>query len=83
MMYSNSLRPDLPGEMELLDAKSLICAGRYSDAVREVVTAIEVAVEYELGALYRQRGFTGGGVRQGSSLRATPAFGIASMSLRS
>jgi hypothetical protein len=40
--------PVSPGKMELLDALSLSYRGRYADAVRSAVTAIEVALESEL-----------------------------------
>jgi len=47
-----------PGELELLDAYSLMYRGRFGDAVRSAVTAIEVAVEAQLTKLLRQRGRT-------------------------
>jgi hypothetical protein len=43
-----------PGEFELLDAINLLERGNYSDAVRRVTTAIEVAVEAVTGSQIEQ-----------------------------
>lgn len=60
---TDSLRNQLPSPVppsfvELLDAKSLLRRGRYSEAVRAAVTAIEVEFESQLIGLYRERGET-------------------------
>jgi hypothetical protein len=50
------------GKLELLDALSLQYRGRYEDAVRSIVTAIEVSVEAKISELLRARGQTDGAV---------------------
>jgi hypothetical protein len=50
--------PVSPSYKELLDAKSLLYRGRYNDAVRAVVTSIEVEIEAQLRQLYINRGDT-------------------------
>jgi hypothetical protein len=60
---TDSLRNQLtspvpPSFVELLDAKSLLRRGRYNEAVRATVTAIEVEFESQLRRLYRERGET-------------------------
>ena len=47
-----------PGKLELLDAYSLMYRGRFGDAVRSAVTAIEVAVEAQLTKLLKDKGFS-------------------------
>jgi hypothetical protein len=50
--------PDLPGEVDLLDAWSLYYRGRQSDAVRSIVTSIEVLLEARLRNALAKRGLT-------------------------
>lgn len=45
-----------PGKMELLDALSLSYRGRFGDAVRSAVTAIEVVLEAQLEKLLLEKG---------------------------
>jgi len=47
-----------PGKLELLDALSLMYRGRYGDAVRSVITAIEVALEFQIRNVLAQKGHT-------------------------
>jgi hypothetical protein len=47
-----------PGKLELLDALSLSYRGRFGDAVRSAVTAIEVALEAQLVSLLKKKGYT-------------------------
>jgi hypothetical protein len=47
-----------PGKLELLDALSLYQRGRFGDAVRSAVTAIEVAVEAQLLKSLKEKGYT-------------------------
>jgi hypothetical protein len=47
-----------PGKLELLDALSLFFRGRFGDAVRSAVTAIEVALESQLEELLKAKGNT-------------------------
>ena len=47
-----------PGKLELLDALSLYYRGRFGDAVRSAVTAIEVVLEAQLYKLLREKGRT-------------------------
>jgi len=47
-----------PGKLELLDAFSLMYRGRFGDAVRSAVTAIEVALESQLAVLLRRKGYS-------------------------
>jgi hypothetical protein len=47
-----------PGKLEMLDALSLLYRGRFGDAVRSAVTAIEVALEAKLTELLHQKGKT-------------------------
>ncbi len=49
-----------PGKLELLDALSLSYRGRYEDAVRSSVTAIEVALEARLKQLLLESGISEG-----------------------
>jgi hypothetical protein len=58
-----------PGKLELLDAFSLMYRGRFGDAVRSAVTAIEVAVEAQLANLLRQQGYSDSEIEE--KLRAT------------
>lgn len=48
----------MPGRLELLDALSLSYRGRFDDAVRSAVTAIEVALECQLRQLLEAKGYT-------------------------
>lgn len=48
--------PFSPGRTELLDAMSLMYRGRYGDAIRSAVTAIEIVVEEKLGEALRLSG---------------------------
>jgi hypothetical protein len=48
--------PFSPGRIELLDALSLMYRGRYEDAVRSAVTAIEIVVEEKLASCLRKLG---------------------------
>lgn len=47
-----------PGKHELLDALSLSYRGRYGDAVRSVVTSIEVSLESRLQKLLQSKGMS-------------------------
>jgi hypothetical protein len=47
-----------PGELELLNALSLYHRGRFDDAIRSAVTAIEVAVEAQLFDLLKAKHYT-------------------------
>ena len=47
-----------PGKLELLDALSLSYRGRYEDAVRSAVTAIEVSLESRLHQLMASKGIS-------------------------
>ena len=47
-----------PGKLELLDARSLYHRGRFGDAVRSAVTAIEVALEAQLTKLLKEKGYS-------------------------
>lgn len=47
-----------PGKLELLDAMSLMYRGRFGDAVRSAVTAIEVALEAQLANLLKRTGLS-------------------------
>ena len=47
-----------PGKLELLDALSLYHRGRFGDAVRSAVTAIEVALESQLIKLLKEKGYS-------------------------
>ena len=47
-----------PGKLELLDALSLYHRGRFGDAVRSAVTAIEVALEAQLTKLLKEKGYS-------------------------
>lgn len=53
-----------PGEIELLDGWSLFQTGRYSDAIRCFVTAIEVLLEAELRRILTNAGKDQGEIRQ-------------------
>lgn len=46
------------GKLELLDALSLSYRGRFGDAIRSAVTAIEVALEAQLAKLLKEKGRT-------------------------
>ncbi len=46
------------GKLEMLDADSLMYRGRFGDAVRSAVTAIEVALESQLASLLRDQGYS-------------------------
>lgn len=46
------------GQLELLDAHSLAYRGRFGDAVRSAVTAIEVALEARITTVLRERGLS-------------------------
>lgn len=45
-----------PGKSQILDAKSLLIRGRFSEAIRSAVTAIEVSVEAKTRDLLLRRG---------------------------
>ncbi|TWT71643.1 hypothetical protein Pan14r_39530 [Crateriforma conspicua] len=45
-----------PGKSQILDAKSLLVRGRFSEAIRSAVTAIEVSVEAKTRELLLSRG---------------------------
>ena len=47
-----------PGKLESLDARSLYHRGRFGDAVRSAVTAIEVALEAQLTKLLKEKGYS-------------------------
>ena len=47
-----------PGKLELLDALSLYHRGRFGDAVRSAVTAIEVPLEAQLTKLLKEKGYS-------------------------
>jgi hypothetical protein len=48
----------VPGMLEILDARSLLYRGYLDDAVRSVVTAIEVVLEARISRLLRDKGWT-------------------------
>jgi hypothetical protein len=51
--------PDVaPGTMEILDAHDLMYRGHAADAIRSVVTAIELALEGQIKRLLRRKGCT-------------------------
>jgi hypothetical protein len=47
----------VPGMLEILDARSLLYRGHLDDAVRSVVTAIEVALEARISKLLHDKGW--------------------------
>jgi hypothetical protein len=46
-----------PGMLEILDAQSLLYRGHLDDAVRSIVTAIEVALEAQIAKLLKRKGY--------------------------
>jgi hypothetical protein len=50
--------PELPGEIDLLDAWSLYFRGRQSDAIRSIITSIEVLLEAKLRERLAKNGLT-------------------------
>jgi hypothetical protein len=54
-VQAQAIEEVMPGKLELLDALSLYHRGRFGDAVRSAVTAIEVILEAQLYTLLRQQ----------------------------
>ena len=50
--------PEIPGEVDLLDAWSLYYRGRQSDSIRSLITSIEVLLEARLREHLTKEGFT-------------------------
>jgi hypothetical protein len=50
--------PEVPGEIDILDAWSLYYRGRQSDAIRSIVTSIEVLLEAKLQDALRKKGLS-------------------------
>ena len=57
-VQAQAKEPVAPGKLELLDALSLAYRGRFGEAVRSAVTAIEVAIEAQLSELLGAKGYS-------------------------
>jgi hypothetical protein len=57
-------QPIAAGRLELLDAHSLSYRGRFGDAVRSAVTAIEVALESRIATVLRESGLPEQAIKQ-------------------
>ena len=63
-MQDTLSEPERPGLGEMLDAWNSMYVGRFGDAIRHAVTAVEVALDAAVGRAARARGMTEGQVEE-------------------